>query len=85
MVRPISSGSSRQETRPVAAKRLVIEGQASDSSTRSSVSVRLRTLSSTTMTPLLMRISENDNVGAPTSPPVRTVRASMSIKGDQLE
>ena len=55
-----SIGSPFQVKRPVAAKLLEIDGQASAISTSVSVSVTPRAASFTMMVPLPTRISEND-------------------------
>ena len=69
---------------PVAAKLLAIEGQASDSSTPSSVSVSSRAGSRIAMVPSLMRISENESTRSSWSASGCSARASVSTSGDQL-
>ncbi len=69
---------------PVAAKLLAIEGQASDSSTASSVSVTPCAGSRMAMVPSLMRISENESNRSSCGASGRSARASVSTSGDQL-
>ncbi len=84
MLRLASTVSSCQEKWPVAAKLLAIEGQASESSTPSSVSVSSRAGSRIAMTPSLMRISENESTRWAWSASGCRARARVSTSGDQL-
>ena len=69
---------------PVAAKLLAIDGQASENSTASSVSVTPWAESRMAMVPSAMRISENDSTRSSWRAFGCSARASVSTSGDQL-
>ena len=80
-----SIGSLCQTKRPVAAKLLEIDGQASASSTSFSVSETPRAVSRSTMVPLPTRISENEAAWSDRSAFGPSARASRSISPAQFE
>ena len=81
----VSIGSSCHTKRPVAAKLLEIDGQASASSTLLNVSVMPRAASCSAMVPSLMRISVNDVASAGRLAFGPSARASVSIEAAQFE